>query len=126
MDIAKYPVLLFTGPNSRAYINLGIKTMTARFWKQKPPEIGSVLRAQTGRKKETTFAYLKTLNIWNWDGKINGNALEVTGLFRNEIARREGFKNWGQFYAEYKDLNNRCWDDSDRKHYFILFEVIDL
>lgn len=118
-------IILFTPPAHLKIINL-IKTMTARCWKQRPPRVGETVRAQTGRRKETAFALLKITNVHRWDGDINGNAAEVTGIPRETIAHREGFNNWQQFIEAYYSLNAYNFLEGNRTHYFIEFELIEV
>ena len=119
-------VILFTPPSNKKILD-GTKTLTARCWRQKPPKYGEVVRAQTGRKKETTFAYLRIVDVWKWDGK---DLPRIDGFPTNDsemqmITKKEGFSTWGEFYDAYHSLNAWCWDDPKRTHYFIGFKVID-
>ena len=106
-----------------AQILAGSKTLTARCWKRKPPAVGSLFRAQRGRKKSTAFAVCVVKRVWRWDGQKDGNAMEVVQKFRNEIACLEGFAHWGEFYETYKTLNADRFDDPNRNHFFIQFEI---
>ena len=116
-------IIMFTG-DSPDKILLREKDMTARHWRRTPPPVGSLFRAQRGRKTSTAFAICEVVNVWEWDGLFDGNAWEVTGLFCNEIAKREGFQNWGHFHGAYYDLNAHNWDDPKRSHYFIEFVMV--
>ena len=99
--------------------------MTARHWRQKPPKVGDIVTASTGRKKETRFAVLKVTGVYVWDGRMSGeSAAESTGLSLAEIAKREGFETWYDFCHSYYSLNAGKFLDSKRTHYFISFELV--
>ena len=127
---------MFTEPNP-AKILSGEKTMTARNWKRKPPLPGDECTASTGYAKETRFAIIRITNVWEWDGDNNGiNAEEVTGLSKQEIGRSEGFTgrphdpddwltDWDDFITAYYGHNAENFKDSERRHYFIQFELVE-
>ena len=81
---------------------------------------------QRGTQKETSFAVCRVKNLWVWDGQFNGNAVDVTGLSRNAIAEKEGYQHWGRFHVSYMNLNIHNWDDPNRTHYFIEFEIVEM
>ena len=114
--------ILFTPPTDKKILGER-KTLTARFWKRKPPEVGDYVTASTGRKKETRFAVLKITGVYEWDGISVGSAESATGLQFNEIAFYEGFNSWVDFISAYHSLNAHNAHQPDRKHYFIKFEI---
>ena len=119
-------IIMFTPPNDKKILN-GEKTMTARFWAKAPPRLSEVVRAQTGYKKETTFAYLKVvgLAIWKPFEDTDQDLKDRIGYSKDEIAIMEGYGNWDQFLRAYLKLNaHHDPDDPKRKHYFIDFEVV--
>ena len=119
-------IILFTPPNA-VKILLGLKTMTARFWKQNPPRIGDIVDAQTGRRKDTRFAKLKITGLTAWDLRHDTpETLEkATGYTSQQIAEKEGFEDWEAFEKGYTELNAHLSpDDPDRCHYFIEFELL--
>ena len=115
-------ILLFTPPSDQKILD-ELKTMTARCWRQKPPAVDEVIRAQTGRKKETSFALLKVLNVREWNGRTIASA--GFDYPSKEVAIKEGFESIDDFLFAYWNLNDWCWDDEKRKHWFIEFEMID-
>ena len=127
--------ILFTPPSDQKILS-GEKTLTSRYWKRKPPKVGAHVTASTGRKKETRFAVLRITGVYEWDGRIyDTNAKSVTGLSRQEIAKREGFggtprpkdswlDDWDAFIEAYYSLNAEQFKDDDRNHYFIAFESL--
>ena len=129
--------IMFTEPNP-AKILSGEKTLTARCWKRKPPKVGALLTASTGYKKETRFAIIRVLNVWEWNALmgVDSNAEAVTGMTKQEIAEREGFKDawshdpdtwltdWDAFIEAYYSINAQKFLDDDRLNYFIAFEVV--
>ena len=116
-------VILFTQPSDEKILD-DIKTMTARYWRANPPKVGEVVRAQTGRKKETTFAYLKILKVTQWNGYLISSG--DTGYVPVDVARKEGFDGSViDFLSAYRDLNRHNWTDETRKHWFVEFEMID-
>ena len=120
-------ILIFTPPSDQKIID-GIKTMTARCWRKNPPRLSEILRAQTGRRKETTFATLKIVGaaVWRPESDTSLDLEERMGLSLGQIASREGFQTWGGFLSTYKSLNAHHWHDSKRTHYFLDFEVVNL
>ena len=123
-------IILFTGGLDKKILS-GEKTMTARCWRRKPPEKGDIVRAQTGRKKETSFATLKITRVIMWDGCPNPifysfvDGYVATTNLLYEIGKKEGFESWEEFYEVYRDFNDWCWHDQGRDHYFIGFELVD-
>ena len=118
--------ILFTPPADEKILD-DTKTMTARFWKCRPPSMGEICTASTGRKKETRFAEIKIVGACIWypmkdtsvdlEGKI--------GYTPEQIAIKEGFRSWKEFIDAYVSLNqHHDPDDPDRKHYFIDFELV--
>ena len=131
-------IMLFTGDTPEKILE-GRKSMTARLWKRKPPKVGDIVRAQKGRKKETAFATLRIKNVFTWDGEkiptFSNTYTNLSDALRDnlyptaeklsEIAQKEGFVNWDHFYIVYYKLNEWCWDEIDRTHWFIEFELVD-
>ena len=129
--------IMFTEPNP-AKILSGEKSLTARNWKRKPPKPGAVLTASTGYKKETRFAVIRVLNVWEWNALmgVDSNAETVTGMSKQEIAKREGFKDawshdpdtwltdWDAFIMAYYGHNAQNFLADDRTNYFISFELV--
>ena len=118
-------IILFTPPSDQRILD-GTKTMTARFWKRKPPKEGALISAQTGYAKTTRFAILKVLKVWEWDGEDVSRVLSGIGDHRDiteEIAKKEGFESIGGFCETYYSLNAHNWHDPDRTHWFIEFEL---
>ena len=129
--------IMFAEPNP-AKILSGEKTMTARCWKRKPPKVGAFLTASTGYKKDTRFAIIRVLNVWEWNALmgVDSDAETVTGMSKQEIAEREGFKDswthdpgtwltdWDAFIEAYYSINATKFLDDDRQDYFIEFEVV--
>ena len=95
------------------------KTKTARCWLRKPPKIGDVVDAQTGRPKSTRFAKLLITNVTEWSGDIEDP------LLTEDLAKAEGFTNITEFTRIYYALNATRLDDPLRKHYFIDFELYE-
>ena len=81
-------IILFTPPSDQKVLDEE-KTMTARLWRKKPPKIGEVVRAQTGRKKETSFAHLKVIDVWEWTGYLMTTQSSKYNIL--EIGKKEGF-----------------------------------
>ena len=107
--------MLFT-EHSKRHILSGTKTQTRRFWKRKPPKIGSVVLAETQLfKKEARFARIKILSVEEWDG-VN---IEINDVMA------EGFLDKTQYLMEYNRLNKGKLDDKSRTHYVINFEVVN-
>ena len=109
--------------------------MTARLWRKSPPSKGDLFRAQTGRRKDTTFAICRVINVIRWNGKFHayivaedGGLLALLPDFYSpqDIAHKEGFLNWFRFYEAYKYLNAHHWGDETRTHYFVEFEVVEV
>ena len=129
-------ILLFTGTSPEKILD-ELKVYTARLWRRNPPEIGSIVRAQRGRRKDTSFATLRILDVFKWDGNYNPtlyyynviNNIKYLGTTtqkcRDEIGRREGYSDWDDFYKAYKEINEWCWDDPTRTHWFIEFEIVE-
>ena len=93
----------------------GVKTQTRRFWKRKPPKVGSVVFAQTKLfKNDSRFARIKILRVWEWDGMT----------IADDDILNEGFLTAGEFLKTYFDLNDGCTDKS-RKHWAVEFEVVE-
>ena len=121
----------FTPPSDEKIKN-GTKTMTARFWHENyinRPFKGEIVTASTGRRKETRFAELLIIQIKTWrPGDTDEHMIFArTGYTFQQIAEKEGFENFNQFFDTYSALNNHH-DPHDpwRNHYFIEFEVIRL
>ena len=125
MNYPKLPIILFTPPSNQRILD-GTKTMTARFWKRRPPKVDSLFRAQTGRRKETTFAICRVTDVFEWDGASSGPACDHFNCVPREIGEREGFRGWGEFYEAYLDLNHHHWNREGRTHYFVEFEVVEV
>lgn len=119
--------IMFSGNTPGQVVNEQ-KNMTARHWLQKPPNVGDIVTASTGYKKETRFAKLKILDVYAWDGKRKPSIYKVdfysTENVLYEIGIREGFSSWDEFYDAYESLNAWDWDNPKRKHWFIEFELI--
>lgn len=129
-------IVLFTPPADE-YILLRDKDYTARHWRRKPPQIGSIVAAQTGRKKSTKFAELQIRDVFRWNGKqvetilyryigdrFSSHPFILSPEHKQEIATREGFTDWDEFYYAYYDLNKHHWDEPGREHYFLEFEML--
>ena len=120
--------ILFSG-NTPGKVKDGTKTMTARFWKQRPPVIGEIVTASTGRKTETRFAKLKILRVSRWKpGHTQEWSLfNKTGYTPQEIAEKEGFGDFDEFFEVYTLINGHHDPyDPRRTHYFIEFKVLEL
>ena len=119
--------MLFSG-NTPEKILRKEKTMTARYWKIKPPEPGEIVTASRGHKKETRFAKLKILKVTAWEpGEWDAiQYLTRVGYTPQQIAKKEGFKDFPTFFNAYADLNKH-YDpfDPERTHYFIEFQLIE-
>ena len=109
-------MILFTKP-SAILILADKKTVTARLWKSPRAKVGALHYAKTGRRESDRFARLKIKDVWEWCGTINN----VT----DTIAQAEGFDSPEEFFESYKQLNLHKWEDEDRQHYFIEFEVAE-
>ena len=106
-------MILFT-PVSAFKILKREKTVTSRLWKTKRAKPGSKHWAQLNLTRQSRFARLLIKDVWEWNG-INAT---------KEFAKREGFVDVNSFLFTYWDLNRHKWDDPDRTHYAIEFEVI--
>ena len=132
-------ILLFTRPSNFRILEKQ-KFMTARNWSDNypRPKVGEDVRAQTGRKKITTFALLEITNVWEWDGNIwptfkcDDRNLpfgkgEVTLELLQKIGIAEGFGDaespWDDFIHAYYSLNKDKFLDEDRRHWFIQFQA---
>ena len=118
--------ILFTPPNDVKILD-GTKTMTARFWRRKPPSLSSIVTASTGRKKETRFAEIKIVGgfIWRPDTDTSLDIEERIGYSLGEIAEKEGYRTWQEFMDAYTSLNAHLdQDDPKRQHYFLEFELV--
>ena len=111
-------IIMFKPPADQRIL-YKLKTITARLWRKAPPREGELVRAQTGRRKDTSFAILRILKVWEWSGEHTeySNKPKMAQI----IAKKEGFANWGEFYTTYYELNAHHWNDPARKHYFISF-----
>ena len=119
--------ILFSGDSPEKILN-GTKTMTARFWAITPPKQGEIVTASTGRKKETRFAKLRILKVTKWkpDEWHTRMYIVKTGYSPQQIAKKEGFNNFPEFFNAYSILNQHhdpC--DPNRTHWFIEFELIE-
>lgn len=112
--------IIFTPPTDQKILT-GEKTMTARLWKQRPPKPGDFVAAQTSRRKDTLFATLEIIGVWEWGGGI-GYCGDLP-YSHQTIAKKEGFTSWDAFWGVYKFSNLHHWDDPDRKHYFVEFKT---
>ena len=120
----------FTPPADRK-IKIKEKSMTARYWSNNYPipQEDEIVTASTGRRKETRFAKLRILKVTEWhpDRWKPFDYFANTGYFPTEIAVKEGFKDFDEFFDAYAALNNHLDpNDPNRTHYFIEFEVIEL
>ena len=129
-------IIMFTPPSDQKIINKE-KVMTARYWLKKPPKIGAVVHAQTGRKKETAFAKLKITDVFRWHIGVNFNIFfwneeldfweSPTNKVRDRIGIKEGFDSWQSFLNAYHSLNAHHFGSlSKRQHYFIEFELLEV
>ena len=117
--------MLFQPPNDQHIID-ELKTLTARHWKPSHAakyRVGENITASTAYAANTRFAELTILRVVEWDGQRDGNASDVMRVCRKTIGIREGYGGWDAFYEAYQALNAHNWDDPDRKHYFIEFEL---
>lgn len=120
--------ILFSGDTPQK-VKDGTKDMTARFWKQRPPVVGEIVTASTGRKSETRFAKLKILKVSRWKpGHTDAQSLFVrTGYTPQEISEKEGFQDFDEFFEAYSSINGHHDPfDPRRTHYFIEFKVIEI
>ena len=109
-------MMLFTRDDAKLILS-GEKTITARLWKREPPLKGSIQYANTNRQKDSKFARLIIVDVWEWYGE----EYRVDDI----IAKRVGFKSPEDFLAAYKHLNAKNWDDPDKRHWFIEFVVAE-
>ena len=130
-------IILFTPPSDRKILD-GEKTMTARYWKRKPPKVGDLIAAQTEYSKSTRFAILKIKNVFKWHISVNFSIFfldDILGGWKvpskrklKNIAIQEGFDLWINFLHEYHRLNANKFDkfsSPKRTHYFIEFELVE-
>ena len=68
--------IMFSGDNPQKILD-GAKTLTARYWKRKPPKVGELVTASTGYKKETRFAILRITGVHEWDGNMGEGDAEA-------------------------------------------------
>ena len=128
--------IMFSGDNPQKILD-GTKNLTARCWKRKPPKVGALMTASTGRNKETRFAIIRVTGICDWTPDLSEiSASKATGLTLQEIAEREGFKDswshdpdtwltdWDAFKMAYYGMNATKFLDDDRQDYFIEFELL--
>ena len=115
-------IILFTPPSDKKILD-GKKTMTARHWLQKPPQVGDIIDAQTGYAKNTRFARLKIIDVWEWDANAAFDPTDDSIVITEDIGRKEGFDSADEFQCAYFDLNKHNWDEEKRIHYFIEFEL---
>jgi len=120
--------IIFSG-NSPEKVISREKTFTARFWKQRPFTIGEIVTASRNRRADSRFAKLKILNVFSWvPGHTDAYTLFVKsgGYTTQQIAEKEGFQNFEEFFDAYASLNSHLDpDDPERTHYFIEFKVIE-
>ena len=121
----------FTPPSDEKIKNR-TKSFTARFWHENymnRPFPGEIITASTGRRKETRFAKLRIIQIRRWNpGHTDASMLHAkTGYTPQQIAEKEGFKDFDEFFDAYAALNNHHDpNDPDRIHFLIEFELIEL
>lgn len=108
-------MILFAG-NTPEKILSGEKTQTRRCWKRSFIKPGSFHWAQRNYRKESRFALLEILDVWEqspWD-------------ISDEHAKAEGFEHRWQFISAYYDQYPNCdidVEDGKRHHYVIDFRV---
>lgn len=109
-------MLLFTKLSADAILNDG-KWQTRRCWLTQRVKVGSVHLARTRMlDSNSTFAKLRILRVWEWDG------LTIS----DEDAIAEGFETPQEFLSVYWDMNTKKYEkEPHRKHYAIEFEVIE-
>ncbi|MXV75119.1 ASCH domain-containing protein [Candidatus Poribacteria bacterium] len=103
--------------------------MTARYWRKRPPMPGEIITASTGRRKETRFAKLKIIKVTTWrPGQMDApTLLAKTGYTPQQIAEKEGYKNFPEFMNAYTALNKHLDPfDPKRTHYFIEFKLVEV
>lgn len=116
-------------PPADEWILQRIKSITARYWRKRPPMPGEIITASTGRRKETRFSKLEILRVSTWrPGQTDApTLLAKTGYTPQEIAKKEGYKNFTEFLKAYHDLNSHLDQfDPKRTHYFIEFKLIEV
>ena len=72
---------------------------------------------------ETAFAYLKVIDVREWNGRTIASA--GFDYPSKEVAIKEGFQSIDEFTFAYWELNESCWDDPKRKHWFIEFRLAE-
>lgn len=120
---APIEIILFSG-NRPEKILSGEKTVTARFWKRKPPPIGKLFRAQRGRRKDTAFALCEVTKVEEWSGYFDDDLLTHTRAVQEGFGEYYDAK-W-EFHKKYMELNETHWGDFERTHYFISFKVKEI
>ena len=120
----------FTPPADKKVLN-ETKTMTARFWSNSYPRPvpGEIVTASTGRKKETRFAKLKIIQVTQWFPDQDETLMYMvrTGYTPQQIAEKEGFDNFPEFFNAYAVINDHHDpDDPNRKHWFIEFKLVEV
>lgn len=129
-------IILFQGEENKEKILDGRKTMTARCWSNnyKHFEVGEIVAAQTGRKKDTRFAHLEITKIFRWhlgsdtniffwnDEKEKWESPSIQKL--TTIAKKEGYGTWAEFMGAYITLNGSRLQALGRTNWFIEFKVI--
>lgn len=122
--------IIFTPPADQK-IKSGEKSFTARFWSHNysMPKVGETVTASTGRRKETRFAKLRIVQVIEWS-PVYDNFVSIvgkTGLPPDEIGKREGFRDWDEFFEAYAVINGHLDpEDPDRSHYFIEFDIVEV
>jgi len=120
--------IIFSGNSPEKVINR-VKTFTARFWKQRPFNIGEIVTASKNRHAASRFAKLKIIQVIKWEPDKWDTLMYIarTGYTPQQIAEKEGFQNFEEFFDAYASLNGHLDpDDPERTHYFIEFEVVEL
>lgn len=92
------------------------KTVTCRYWKQKPPQVGQIIHAKTDYTAKSRFAKLRVLKVWQWCGDIN--------ILTDDIAHKEGFESVSAFVETLQKINKDKQSDTDRKFWFVEFEMV--
>ena len=122
--------IAFTRPADEKVKNK-TKTFTARFWHKNYPKPvpGEIVTASTGRHAHTRFAKLRIIQVVTWRPGIDDFLMLTvkTGYTPQQIAEKEGFNDFDEFFNAYAVLNDHLDpDDPNREHYFIEFEVIEV
>ena len=112
-------ILLFHKEHVKKILS-GTKTMTARCWKQKPFQVGDMVRAQTNYNKSSAFAILRITEVSEWDGNVDNIPIDKL----REITRKEGFKIPMQFSSAWYSTNDDRLFENKYKSYFFEFEVV--